>query len=764
MVVKIEILLSHEEFVRALSRRLVIDEHLVDDVVQETWLAALERPPRSAGALRAWLGTVARNFIFSMGRDDRRRVLRERRARKTDGAPSPAEIVERESARRCLVESVLDLDAIYRDPILLRYYEDRPPREIAKRLNLPVETVRTRIKRGLAQLRKNLDTYYGGDGRSWCLALLLVSGLEKKFVAPGLWAAIVEKIPGLMVMNASRVAALGALGLLTATAIFVAVFLGRDEEPPALVAATRQSAAPIADRFTVAESPPAPIKKIESVPKDQRNSRPENTRVASPDSPEKSRSAPASRAGDRNPRRVKLSHPGLETEAPHNMVRIPAGETSLGMDEKEVRSFGEGESSTLSLLSASIPTHTVPVNAFYCDRFEVTNAQWAHFLAATGRKPSCPLVELSWRGKTHFPAKEERFPVRNVDLDDARAYARWHGKRLPTEAEWMRAASADKGTLYSWGNEYDPAKCSTRATHSRREKLMPVGSHPGGVSPFGVHDMTGSVWEWTETAFEAYEGFEPIAQWVGRRKEILSPGFDADYFVVKGGVYNGNELVNLLAVRQRCLANTNLDSLGFRCVKDVEPGLTQFNHVKADLARSDYAGLELLRERSFFVEAVEECTGDPHLTPRTDSMLIAPLRSIPATKKEIEKESPRSPQVIGVLSTTVPLDDPSLPRGTYILAYRHRGGSPHVSTDAPAGKTDRTIDLPRNRSLIVFMNPNGVIAGYADGRTKFSRSRHNGVEAKMGSRISIQLWTEIAPPYSARFKCSIRIEDNLFRE
>ncbi len=755
MVVKIEILLSHEDFVRALSRRLVIDEHVVDDVLQETWLAALERPPHAAGALRAWLGTVARNFIFSMRRDDRRRVLRERTVHKQDGAPSPAEIVEREAARRCLVESVLDLDAIYRDPILLRYYEDRPPREIAKRLNLPVETVRTRIKRGLAQLRKNLDAVYGGDGHSWCIALLLVSGLEKKFLAPGLWAAVVEKIPSIFVMNASRVAAVSAAGLLAATAIFVTLFIDETETQPTLIAAAHQSAAPTADVFTVKENASPATKEIEPARGETHTPRSEGYEIARPDAPTEPRSAPASSLGERRSRRVNATHFGQETAVPHNMVRIPAGETWLGMDEKQVKSFGAGQSSTLALLSGSIPRHAVEVDAFYCDRFEVTNAQWAHFLEATGRKPSQLLVELSWRGKTTCPDKEARLPVRNVDLNDARAFARWCGKRLPTEAEWMRAASADKGALYSWGNEYDPGNCSTRETHTRREKLMPVGSHPGGVSPFGVHDMTGSVWEWTETAFEAYQGYEPLVHSVGRRKEVLIPGFDARQFVVKGGVYNGNDLVNLLAIRQPCLAITNLDSLGFRCVKDVEPGSTLFKHVRNDLTGSIYAGIDLAQERIFVAEAVEEATHEQHLTPEFDYLLIAPMRSIPATEKKIRNQSPQSPQVIGVLSTSRPLDDPSLPPGTYILAYRHNGQSPDTKT--------KDVDYPRNRSLILFMSPKGVVVGHVDGRISSKKLRHNNVEARIGSRISIQLLTEIVPPYSARFEFGVRIKANPFR-
>lgn len=766
MVVKIEILLSHEDFVRALSRRLVIDEHVVDDVVQETFLAALEKPPRAAGALRTWLGTVARNFIFSMRRDDSRRVLRERASGRTDGAPSPAEIVEREAARRCLVESVLDLDEIYRDPILLRYYEDCPPREIARRLGLPVETVRTRLKRGLAQLRKDLDALYGGDGRSWCIALLLVSGLEKKFLAPGIWAATAEKIPGLLAMNANRAAALIAAGLLTATAVFVILFADGTEALPSLPAATHQVSVP----------PTIVTIDDKNVALDARETEPAGKEI--PSSPPSGLSPTVSVARNRTPvksyqrrdsmssrRRFEVAQKGQDIKVPYNMVRIPAGEAWLGMHKKQVKELGEGQSTTLSFLSGSIPRHKEEVEDFFCDRYEVTNAQWAHFLESTDREPSQFLVEMSWRGKKTFPEKEANFPVRNVDLDDARAFSRWCGKRLPTETEWMRAASGKKGTLYAWGNQYDSRKYTTRDRLTRREKLMPVGTYPGGVSPFGVHDMTGSVWEWTESPFEPYEGFDAISYWVGRRKVTLSPGFDGRQYVVKGGVYNGNDLVNLLPVRQPCLGNTNLDSLGFRCVKDVEPGATVFKYVQGDLLGSEHAGLDLVGERSFVIEAVEEGAAGSFLIPGFEYFMIAPVRSIPATEREIKTQSIETPQVFGVLSTSVQLDEPELSPGTYLLAYRHSGESKKSKNKTAQLdlRSEFGVDYPEKRNLVLFIKPKGLVAGYVNGSIRSKRPRDNYVEARVRSRTYVQVYTDIEQPYSARFEFHVRLEDNPFQ-
>lgn len=173
MTVGTEALLSHQGFVRALARSLVFDENLAADIAQDTFVAALEHPPSREGGLRTWLGRVTHNFARQSSRATRRRAARElASARPESVVPSPEEILERESTRRRVVDAVLTLPKPYRDVVLLRFYEDLPPREIAARLRLPADTVRTRIRRGLEQLRRRLDDVHGGDRRAWMTALL----------------------------------------------------------------------------------------------------------------------------------------------------------------------------------------------------------------------------------------------------------------------------------------------------------------------------------------------------------------------------------------------------------------------------------------------------------------------------------------------------------------------------------------------------------------------------------------------------------------
>jgi RNA polymerase sigma-70 factor (ECF subfamily) len=166
----LEVLLAHEDFVRGLARALVLDASSAEDVAQETWLAAVEHPPRTADAPRSWLARVARNLANQLRRRETRRARREAGAAKAERLPSADEIVAREEMRRRVLERVLALEEPYRSTVLLRYFEGLPPREIARRMGVPVATVRTRIGRALERLRERLDREYG-DRRSWIVAL-----------------------------------------------------------------------------------------------------------------------------------------------------------------------------------------------------------------------------------------------------------------------------------------------------------------------------------------------------------------------------------------------------------------------------------------------------------------------------------------------------------------------------------------------------------------------------------------------------------------
>lgn len=165
-----EELLAHAAFVRRIAAGLLRDPHDVDDAVQDTYLAALKTPP--ARGLRAWLAVVARNTALMRLRGERRRLARERAAARPDATAGAADAAARMEVHGRLAEEVLALDEPTRTIIVLRYLDGLKPRAIAARLGIPLDTVRSHLRRGLGRLRGRLDAWRGGDRAAWALVLL----------------------------------------------------------------------------------------------------------------------------------------------------------------------------------------------------------------------------------------------------------------------------------------------------------------------------------------------------------------------------------------------------------------------------------------------------------------------------------------------------------------------------------------------------------------------------------------------------------------
>ncbi|MHC4954348.1 MAG: sigma-70 family RNA polymerase sigma factor, partial [Planctomycetota bacterium] len=177
----IEKLLQHRPFVRRLARSLVRDEARADDLVQETYLTAMRRPPRHEGALRAWLAAVVRNLARTANRAEYRRTKHERKQPGEGGRAAPRELptaeetLEKAAWHARLVEAVMGLDEPYRTTLLMRYFEELDSNQIARLQDVPAATVRTRVKRGLERLRARLDEVSPGGRARWMAALLLLA-------------------------------------------------------------------------------------------------------------------------------------------------------------------------------------------------------------------------------------------------------------------------------------------------------------------------------------------------------------------------------------------------------------------------------------------------------------------------------------------------------------------------------------------------------------------------------------------------------------
>ena len=176
---------SESAAIRSLSRALLGREQDAEDAEQETWLAALRHPAARINERSAWLARVARNFALRMRRKDEARRRWEREAARPESMPSTLETVERVALHQQIVDVVLGLDEPYRTTVLLRFWEDQPPRNVARLMGVPVSTVRTRVRRALAILRERLD-HSCGSRTAWSGTLAL--GIEN---APAVSAATV---------------------------------------------------------------------------------------------------------------------------------------------------------------------------------------------------------------------------------------------------------------------------------------------------------------------------------------------------------------------------------------------------------------------------------------------------------------------------------------------------------------------------------------------------------------------------------------------
>lgn len=198
LTIPAESLLRHRAFVRALARSLVRDEHAAEDLVQETWLTALKRPPRSAGALPAWLARVVRTRAQNAARGEARRVTREAAAAREEADESEERLREHLAMQQKVVQAVLELKEPYRSVVLLRYYEGLSPSGIAARRGVAKGTVRAQVSRAHDLLRERLDADFGGSRKAWSTGLLLLLGKHETVlsgakigIAAGLLAAMV---------------------------------------------------------------------------------------------------------------------------------------------------------------------------------------------------------------------------------------------------------------------------------------------------------------------------------------------------------------------------------------------------------------------------------------------------------------------------------------------------------------------------------------------------------------------------------------------
>ena len=222
-------------------------------------------------------------------------------------------------------------------------------------------------------------------------------------------------------------------------------------------------------------------------------------------------------------------------------VTIPAGEFLMGSDAKRDCDAYEDEQ----------PQHLVYVRRYQIARVPVTNAQYKAFVDATGHR-----APNHWQ-RGRIPADKEDHPVVYVSWYDAQTFCSWAGARLPTEAEWEKAARGSDGRKYPWGDS--APDCGKAQYHGCGGETVVAGSKPAGASPSGVLDMAGNVWEWCQ-------------DWYGENYYASSPSRDpqgpdsGNRRVVRGGSWYFNEWYVRAANRHWNVPIFRYDLVGFRCV------------------------------------------------------------------------------------------------------------------------------------------------------------------------------------------------------
>ena len=248
--------------------------------------------------------------------------------------------------------------------------------------------------------------------------------------------------------------------------------------------------------------------------------------------------------------------------APEGMIQIPAADFLFKVRGIEIEGgddIGVDVQYPWEDMPRRFHEHKMHVDSFYIDKYPVTNADFKKFLDASHYQPKDSVDFLrDWKNGT-YPEGWGNKPVTWVSLEDARAYAKWAGKRLPHEWEWQYAAQGTDGRIYPWGNDWNPKAVPVPDTGRIMASAADVDAHPAGASPFGVMDMVGNVWQWTDEFTDEHT-----------RAGILRGG---NHYQPQGSIwyfpqaYRNDEHGKLLLMAP---SYDRSGGVGFRCVMDAK--------------------------------------------------------------------------------------------------------------------------------------------------------------------------------------------------
>ncbi len=385
---------------------------------------------------------------------------------------------------------------------------------------------------------------------------------------------------------------------------------------------------------------------------------------------------------------------------PTDLVVVPKGDVYLGIDAKKLlqtaKLYARGRERALAIArriqARELGKERLTIPTFYIGRHEVTNEQFAAYVKAVwpkarfpfdwwpeeeqnkvreeyykknkgkGVPPFKPLEywsnhykDLKWE----IPKGMEKGPVRYVSFDEAQGYCRWAGLRLPFEPEWQRALMGDSKSRYLWGEKWDPKNYLAKLRYERMSKrrCREVCAAPEARSVFGLDDMIGNVWEWTQTTSAPFasfrEEFNKVNKLLRKAKEdpLFEPDFDGSRYICRGGSFitasQQAQLAFTTTARFAVSGFQTTEALGFRVAKTVEPGFdtsllwyrTRFVNKNLGTASLSLPNTSELRkiakgeELPFEQRAVERWDLDGEIIRAYHMVSFIPLRELNVTKE-----------------------------------------------------------------------------------------------------------------------------------
>lgn len=429
------------------------------------------------------------------------------------------------------------------------------------------------------------------------------------------------------------------------------------------------------------------------------------------------------------PAPVALQNSGAD-QAPAGLVEIPAGRTRIGQPESEAKHLIEENPNSASTIGAQIGDYRADVKRFWIAPTEVTNEMYLRFVEETGAMPPASWVQLereqrlaiitklkendpgaklddatlgvwweqNWQSgeyKWELLPSEATMPVGFISHLDARAYCKWAGLRLPTEEEWVRAARGDENERTFPMGEFDAALIAHDATKPRdlAYKALPV-SALANASSYGIFDLSGNHWEWTDSRYQALPKFKPFNMKTKSGKVDVAPSFDAASFVLKGGSFMNPGYACSIDVRVGLMPQFRAPILGFRVASSGVPGMDFARYSLTDLSGALLGGLPesvlaldkviaVEKHRVAPMDEVAARRGEPKnglpasklpegyaIFDRADTVAMVPLAELNVKKGKMERAvDDEGPVAVGALFSTVALESAGVLPGSYILMY-----------------------------------------------------------------------------------------------